>query len=231
MLLPVCRPCNAELDRRFEKPAKDALRRLFAARGDLRLTAAEARTVGLWLAKTLLLTAHPSTRYGDQAIDRHALRWDPDESPPQWYYRWLVTGEEPPEGLSLWLHRTDEAAEDPGTPEHTVPLPTVTADGEVVDFVCFQQSFHGVHITLVIHPGWPVIHPLEEDGRAVRLLPAVGAQDLAALPVLPRRTVRWIRCRVALRDGVLGSQDLPPLGASSLALPVVLGPHVLSCSF
>lgn len=231
VLLPACRGCNSALDRRFEKPAKDVLRRFFAARGAVHLAADEATVVGLWLAKTLLLTAHPRARYGDAGIDRHALRWDPKECPPQRYYRWLVTGREPPEGLSLWLHRTDEAAEDPGKPAWTVPLPTVTADGAVIDFVCFHLSFHGVHVSLVIHPGWPVLHPLEELGTAIRLLPASGAHDLTALPVLPRRTVGWVKCRLTLRDGALGSADLPPLSASSLPLPLGMGPHVLSGSF
>lgn len=231
VLLPTCRPCNAELDRRFEKPARDPLRRLFAARGNIRLSHDEAKAVGLWLTKTLLLTAHPAVRYGDASIDPHAMRWDLEECPPQRFFSWLVTGDEPPEGVSLWLHRTDEKAEDPGATEHVMPLPTVTADGEVTDFVCFHTSFHGIHVSLVVHPGWPIVHPLEEDGRALRLLPASGAKDLSALPVLDRRTVRWLRCRVSLRDGSLGSGDLPPLTASGFALPVVLGPHVVRCSY
>ena len=186
--------------------------------------------MGLWLAKTILLTAHPSVRYGDAAIDRHALRWDADECAPDHFFRWLVTGDEPPEGLSLWLHRTDEAVDDPGSPEFTVPLPTVVADGREVDFVCFHKSFHGIHVTLVVHPGWAIVHPLEQDGRAVRLLPATGAHDLGAMPLLPRRVVSWMRCRVHLCEGALGSRDLAPLTASSFLLPIVLGRHVVSCS-
>jgi hypothetical protein len=87
---------------------------------------------------------------------------------------------------------------------------------------------HGLHMTLVVHPGWDIAHPLEHDGRAVRLWPPSGAIDLTVLPSLPRRTIAWVRCRVVLRDGVMGLSMLPPLGPSTLPFGVVpeLTPYV-----
>lgn len=220
ILLPACVPCNAALDRRFEKQSKEVVRRLIAHRGDVCLDERESAAVGQWFAKTLLLHAHPAAKYSDPVVDPHALRWDDDECPQPEFYSWLVDGSEPREGISVWMFRTDEADDD-GAPEFRVPLPTVTADGRTIDFVCFQMSFHGVNATLVVHPGWRIEHPLEREGRAVRLFPASGPLDLSTLPIVARRAVSWVRCRVELADGALGSAGLPPLTHSPNFLVVL----------
>jgi len=229
VLLPVGEQCNRILERRFETPSKAVVRRLFSARGQVALDASEAATAGLWLAKTLLLENHPAAYYADPVVESHAFRWRGDETPPDRFFTWLVDGSPPPDGLSLWVHRTDEGDEDRRPPEFRLPLPRLTADGTTVSFVTADQSWHGLNTTLVVHPGWSIDHPLERDGRAVRLLPSTGAADLAALPVLYRRTVAWTRCRVTLRDGSAGSPDLPPITESYFpftALPELL-PHVV----
>lgn len=230
VLLPACRQCNAELDRRFEKPGKLIMRRLFSSRGEVSLTVREAAVAGLWFTKTLLLLAHPKARYGDDALNKHALRWTATECPAQTFYRWLIDGSQPPDGLSLWLHRTNEKAEDPGATEFTVPLPEVTADGCVTEYVSFLQSFHGLHVALVVHPGWRLVHPLHADGRASQLLPHTGDANLLGLPELPRRTVGFVRCRITLRNGALGSSALPALEASPLGVPFP-NEQILRCSF
>ena len=63
ILLPVCDSCNSELNRRFEEPARAALRRLFSARGEVTLSSDELGPVALWFLKTLLLHARPEARY------------------------------------------------------------------------------------------------------------------------------------------------------------------------
>lgn len=214
ILLPVCEQCNGILERRFETPTKDIVRRLFAARGDLELDADEARLVGLWLAKTLLLQAHPQARYADPVVEKHALRWREDDAPPRRYYDWLIAGVDPPEGLSLWVFRSDESAEDRASADYRIPLPDLTCDCVRTKFLTFQLGWHGLDTTLVVHPGWPVDHPLERDGLAVRLLPVSGAVGLGDLPIVRRRAIAWMRCRVILRDGALDSPDLPPLSPS-----------------
>lgn len=96
VFLPVCAPCNAALDRRFEQPAKEPLRRLFATRGELGLVQPDVELVSLWLVKTLLLLSHPAVRYGYEIVDAHSLHWNPDEAPPPPYYSWLVEERQPP---------------------------------------------------------------------------------------------------------------------------------------
>jgi hypothetical protein len=225
ILLPSCDDCNAQLNRRFEMPAKDLLRALFDRRGNITFDEREASVVGLWFVKTLLLQAHPQARYSDPIVERHVelhdLRWTPPEECPEAFYRWMVTGTVPPEGLSLWVFRTDESNDDAGESQFRVPLPIVTADGDTVAFNCFQLSLHGLHVTVVVHPGWPIDHPLERDGRAVRLWPHTGPVDLRRLPLLSRRTITWVRYRAKLRDGALRSPDLPALSASTHSLAML----------
>ena len=213
--LPMCDLCNGILNRRFEEPAKHALRRLFSARGLTQLHPEEIKPVALWFLKTWLLHAHPESTYSHPRIDEHAIKWDPNEV-PHGYYDWLINGEPPPAGISLWMFRADE--EEPRPPAgYRVALPTVDADGKRIEFVCFQLTFHGLQVTLVVHPGWEIRHPLEAENAVVRLWPnpPTAGVDLARLPALPGNTVSWVRCRVTLKPGVLGSPLLPPLEHAS----------------
>lgn len=161
------------------------------------------------------------------------MKWDIDEVPHD-YYRWLVTGEPPPPGLSLWAFRSDEGEDNRPPPRYRIPLPIVEADGAKTEFVNLQLTFHGISVTLVVHPGWDIRHPLEVDGDAVRLWPAPDKEiDLASLPVLPSNTVAWMRCRVTLKPGSLGSPELPALEHTSSpfsVLPAVM-PFVESWGF
>lgn len=221
ILLPVCKRCNGILERRFETPAKDIVRQLFARQGIISLDDDEAKRVGLWVVKTLLLQAHPEARYADPVVERYAKRWKQEECPPRRFFDWLVDGSEPPDGLSLWVFRTDEGDDDRGRADCYIPLPDVTADGMHLCFVSLQRSWHGLDTTLIVHPGWRIDHPIERDGRAVRLLPGGGPADLSGLPVLRRRSIGWMRCRVTLRDGALGSPELPPLSPSMFPFPAL----------
>lgn len=234
VLLPACDLCNSEMDRRFEKPAKQALRRLFYERGATVLRRHEVRPVALWFLKTLLLHARPEARYDHSRIDALALRWDVHEVPPHRYYKWLVTGHEPPPGLSLWLVRSDEGEDDCPPPRYWIPLPTVFADGSTIEFVNFQITFHGMNVTLVVHPGWDIRHPLEEEKVAVRLWPEPSAElDLRLLPVVSRKALAWLKCTVTLKQRVLGSAQLPPLQHSSLpfSIPPDMAPFIETWEF
>lgn len=212
--LPACVDCNQALGDRFEQPTKEILRALFAADGALVLVAGDAGLVGEWFAKTLLLLTHPRARYEHPAIDAKAIRLEAEEMPPAPYYDWLTSSAPPPDGLSVWLHRSDPA--DLGERLHRVPLPRVTADGTTTDFLQLAVAMHGLCFTVVVHPGWRIEHPLEATGEAVRVLPSPlpGDIDLTPLPALGIRTIAWRRCNVTLKPGVLGSAELPPLRAS-----------------
>ncbi|MDP9389142.1 MAG: hypothetical protein M3Q48_14795 [Actinomycetota bacterium] len=194
----MCERCNGELNRRFEVPARNPLGQLFAARGAIALDGQDLEAVALWLLKTLLLHGRPEARYSAPRIDDVALKWTPDELPERRFFDWLVTGDSPPSGLSLWVFRSDEADETVPPSRYTIPLPVVTADGATTEFVNFQMTFHGLNLTIVVHPGWVIRHPLEENRQAVRLWPnpPEDGADLGLLPVLHRRTVACVNVAV-----------------------------------
>ncbi|MCA0146732.1 hypothetical protein [Blastococcus sp. LR1] len=214
--LPACEECNSELNRRFEEPAKETLRGLFGTPTPPALTAAETTAVALWFLKTWLLLPHPRVYYANTIIDRihRDMRW-PEPAPPD-FYRWTVTGGSPPEGLSLWIYRARSETEDLSWRNgRRLVLPTVRQDGRTMRFASHEVTLHGLTVTLAVHPGWPIDHPLEADGRAVRLWPRLvtDALDLSGFPLVPREdSIAWSRgLRVDLAPGALGSGRLPPL--------------------
>lgn len=221
VLLDICASCNHLLEKRFETPAKEVLKRLFAADGQVVLTAEEARLAGLWFAKTWLLLFHPEARYANTRVNDEAVRFASTEMPPAEFYSWLTENSPPPEGLSIWAHRAGVASRERA--KYVVPVPRVTTEGRTIQFVEGHIGLHGLTVTLVIHPGWPLEHPLERDGRAVRLLPSTGEADvdLTELPLLWPHIINWRGCSLELKPHLLGSKNLPPLRAADTSIPVL----------
>jgi hypothetical protein len=77
--LKVYKACNDELAMRFEGPSKDILRELFATSGGVCLESQDARLVGEWFAKTMLLLAHPDRYHDNPVITRNSVRLPDDE--------------------------------------------------------------------------------------------------------------------------------------------------------
>jgi hypothetical protein len=121
--LKVCKACNDELATRFEGTTKNILRELFATGGGVCLESQEARLVGEWFAKTMLLLAHPDRYHDNPVITRNSVRLPDDEVPGQHFYEWLINGQSPPGGL------VDLAA--PGRPHfaETTELLRAATDG------------------------------------------------------------------------------------------------------
>ena len=217
--LPVCEVCNGQLERNFERPAKDILSAWFDSDGTLALSAEETRNVTRWLIKTLLLLAHPQARLAHPGLDRVAQthRWS--SALPAEYYAWMLTSElspaDPPFGLSPWVFRRDLNDSSRGPHRRGIYLPTV-ADGAVsIEFRVQQIVFHGMNVSLVYHPGWDIEHPLEVEGRAVRLWPVdqPTQTNLGRLLVVPpAEEVTWVSgSRTVLTPGSLGSTGLAPI--------------------
>lgn len=208
--VPACASCNAILARRFEAPAMQLVRRLFETDADVVFSAGEARSVGRWLLKTWLLLAHPAARDSEPGI---ALpRW---KSVREDLWTWMVTGRRPPEGLSVWAIRRGDEASGSGSTRH-ISLPTVVADGHEVEFVCKRAGVLFLDISLAYHPGWPIEHPLEGEGRALRLWPRRPSEsaDFGALPEVGPREIAWMQGpRLHFFPGTFPSLDLPPLSA------------------
>lgn len=229
VLLPVCagkHGCNGRLERNFERTAKPIVRRLW--QGRLSLSESEAFDFAVWVLKTWLLTAHPARVISDPGWDEALAKWDPDASPDD-LYRWTVTDpHRPPDGLSVWLTKTDPETR-AGETTNRIPLPTVKADGGRTRFSVFacgmdflDAGFLDLH--LVYHPGWPIEHPLELAGRAARLWPRTSSAplDLGTLPVVADGQVSWYEGpTVHFASGSFKGVARPPL---SIETPLELFP-------
>ena len=208
--VPCCEYCNRELNRRFERNPRHIVERMFGSTEDLVLEVDDAALLGLWLVKTMLMLVHPAAV--NSVPSMRSQRWDISRLPNVDLYSWTVTDSSPPDGLSVWLSRVDtHAAARPRKP--VMHLPTVVADGLSARFMAHSQVMRMWEITLLCHPGWPVIHPLESTGEAVREWPPVGDRiDLAALPAIDAHTVRWVAGPELWFDaGAYPSPSLPNL--------------------
>jgi hypothetical protein len=128
--VPACVEHNAVLARRFEDPARELIRSVLETEGSVVLDPVNARVLSLWLTKTWLLLAHPEAVYADP--DATPQQWDLDSIPDD-LYGWMVRGDEPPAGLSVWVTRAVEGAVD--TPaDSEIWLPTIRSSDRVTRF-------------------------------------------------------------------------------------------------
>lgn len=208
LLVPACRSCNATLDTRFEKPAKEIVRRLAPNSWVGDAEAHEWAAVGLWFAKILLLATHPLAMHQHPKISKHRIIGDWETE----HFSWLIDGTPPPPDLSLWAFRAEQ---EKGTPTARVLLPKVVQldDGSTTPFPMTMITLEGICLTLVYHPGWAIDHPLVAEGAAWELLHNTPEGDLADLPLLPFNAINWRRPNtVVLEDGLRLDGTLPPLG-------------------
>ncbi len=209
--LPVCPDphCNKILNDRFENPAKPVIRRVMATEGSVVLGATDVAALGLWLVKTWLLLAHPALRHAEPAIAPET--WNLSRKSED-LYRWMIDGEQPPEGLTLWVSRRS-AVVDVAVETRHIWLPTVVADGKTIAFEVWCSSLRFLDVTLAYHPGWPIDYPLERERRAVRLWPAPDSADLADLPPVDTRDTAWIDgSEIGFAPGIFPNHNpLPPL--------------------
>jgi hypothetical protein len=147
---------------------------------------------------------------------------DPDVTPARWdsvsddLYGWMVAHEPPPTGLSIWVARRADQGPEPAETRH-IPLPTVIADRKTIQFRAKRAGVQFLDVSLVYHPGWEIEHPLELDGRALRLWPraADAEADFASLPPVHPKVMGWLRGpTLHLLPGALVSANLPPLSPS-----------------
>jgi hypothetical protein len=210
--LPMCVTCNNKaLEPRFEKPAKPLIRLLMDRDGNARFGGNDARFVALWFLKTWLLLAHPAARESD-----------PDVTPARWdsvgddLYSWLVINQPPPVGFSIWVTKRAEGLPDPAVTRR-IPLPTVVADGREIQFRVKRAGVQFLDVSLVYHPGWEIEHPLEAEGRALRLWPrqADAGADFSSVPAVHPNDTAWLKGpRLHFLPDAFGSDDLPPLSPS-----------------
>lgn len=220
--LAVCPRCNGALASRFEtKPTRELIVQM--VRLDAPLTPGESEMAGLWFLKTWLLLAHRDLRASDDS-------WTPSKG---WHPRpdlndWMVGGDPPPDGLSVWLVKAGRDREASET--ETLCVPEVEIAGESLGFGFHSFGLTWLDVSVVYHPGWPIAHPLEETGRAIRLWPHRGdGFDVATLPTVLTGAFKWSSCaKIRLASNPFES-DLPPLSPSiDFGILAPFGPIITS---
>ena len=208
--MPCCADDNDALERRFEQPSMALIRRIFECDGRLVLESSESGVLGLWLLKTWLLLVHP--RAVSSWRGKTHASWDLSKVPDD-LYSWMVNGDPPPSGLSVWIARESPVRVRSVARRH-IPLPTVNADGRTIKFQAVRCSVMWLDVSVVYHPGWEIDHPLELEGRAVRLRPTPSAEvNVGHLPEVGARDTGWIEGpTLTFEDGAYDTVELRPLG-------------------
>lgn len=193
--VPACETCNTALNKYLEESAKPVVRALLehADSGeDLILSQSDAAALARWLLKVGLLSAHPARSYDHVGMDRDADIPQLDTVRPEWL-AWMPTGDDPPEGFSVFLSRRDLSGNDP-VPEikQTVVVPHVVVDGDDLNYMVRAFGLTGMTATIVWHPGWPISHPQVANGRAVQIWPQPHEFNFGSLPTVhPKELVLW----------------------------------------
>lgn len=212
--LPCCVACNSALSHRFERePTQDIINRLYDGGGAVVADAAESRRLALWLVKTWLLLAHPRSWSSDPALSIPG--W---EAPPG-LFAWMVSGEDPPPDLSMWIYRQGSHRQ---SNPRGMSLPVLISGTRRHPVQQNGLSIQTVGTSLVHHPGRRIEQPLEAAGLAVRVWPLrVGATlDTTNLPPVGLHPVNWsVGPDLTLRHGCTLAQSrtsLPALGDEGL---------------
>lgn len=189
--------CNGDLDRLFEKPAKDPVRVLMR---DVRPLDDQVAVLNAarWVVKTLALAAHPAanhTAFASRTEKGKKGRNGPWEEYPRAVLDSIKVGDIPAD-MSLWVAVTDPST--PGLPdppfEEVFLRRTSRADGRGGSGETRTTGFgladgRVALFQLVYHPLHDLEHPFEPDGLVTRLWPDPPVRfDVRGHPVLNHRT-------------------------------------------
>lgn len=183
--VPMCSSCNGQLNRTIEQPVKAVVRRLLsrpAVQPWPAVPAGEAAALAKWLLKVGLLKAHPDVVHDHPQMDRDPDVPRLDHVDPAWL-DWMRTGTAPPSAFSVYVTRRSLTGEQPwqGKMER-IFLPRVSVGGQLREFMSRSFGMKGLDVTIVWHPGWPILHPLAQTARAAVLWPNPSAVDFGQLP-------------------------------------------------
>lgn len=189
--VPMCESCNTELNRSIEEPAKPVIRRLLpwsSTHAWPAISTNEAAALARWFLKIGLLAGHPEAVHDNPHVQRDEDFPRFERVEPAWL-DWMRTGSAPPADFSVYVAKRSVMGEQPWEGEtQRIFLPTrvVVGDREL-RFATRSFGVRGLDVTMVLHPGWPILHPLEEAGRVAALWPNPAPVDFDKLPeVHPR---------------------------------------------
>lgn len=183
--VPMCGECNLRLSNSIEVPAKSVIRKILPKPGSHtwpKVTATEAEALARWFLKVGLLNTHPEAVHDSPHVrkDKAFRRKDQDE--PAWL-QWMRTEKAPPTWFSVFLTRQSvSGGQSWGGEKILLELPNVSVGARNLHYQTWAAGIRGIEATIVWHPYWPILHPLVEEGRAVRLWPNPSLVDFTKLP-------------------------------------------------
>lgn len=225
--VPMCEACNSMLNRTIEASAKPVVRKILA-HGDsadsLVLTADECRALAVWLLKVGILGSHPDADFDHPAVQRDPGVPRRTHILAEWL-DWMYQERQPPGDFSVFVARRNLRGEDSEpTTKQWIVLPRLRVDGKDLEFTHWAFGLAGLDVTIVWHPGWPILHPQVERGRAVRIWPHPVGIDLGALPeVHPKELTFWEESGSVLdvSGDDYATKTTQPLGVETDAITVM----------
>lgn len=183
--VPMCGACNRRLSRSTEMPAKGVIRQIMP-RTDTHtwptITATEAEALARWFLKVGLLNSHPEAVHDSPQVQKDGAFRRHDQDEPAWL-EWMRAGTAPPEGFSVFLTRQRTSGQQSWDGERLqLELPSVSVGATNLHYHTWVAGIRGLAATVVWHPQWPILHPLVEVGRAVKLWPDPLTVNFATLP-------------------------------------------------
>lgn len=175
-MLPLCVDCNGGLDRLFEKPAKDPVRRLLRDVQPLTDQAA-VTAVARWAVKTLALASHPAARHTALASTTRDGDLDPWSNYPRALLESIRQGDVAAD-TSLWFALADPAAPAPPDPSleevllrHTSRVDGLGGTGQARTTGFGLPDGRTAFFQLAYHPLHDFEHPFERRHLVTRLWP------------------------------------------------------------
>src|SRR5699024_10938756 len=97
---------------------------------------------------------------------------------------------------------------------HEACLPRITTPERAARARVSERGIRSLNIELMHHPGWCVEHPLEVEGRAVRLWPPPNhSVDIAKVPTVGNHSLKWVEgFELTMSEEQLAHVQAHPLG-------------------
>lgn len=226
--VPMCQECNGRLSRSIELPAKTVVRKIMPKSGTHTwptINATESEALARWFLKVGLLNTHPEAVHDSpQAQDDRAFRRH-DQDEPAWL-EWMRTEIAPPASFSVFLTRQRVSGGRSWDGERfLLELPNVSVGAKNLHYQTWAAGIRGIEATVVWHPYWPILHPLVEEGRAVKLWPDPSHVDFARLPEVHPDEFRFLLTGASVH--FTDDEHLRRVAETPLQVGVDVAEHIL----
>lgn len=206
--VPMCEACNSRLNRTIEEPAKEIVRQFLPTSEEYTWPSVRAAGVGAlarWFLKVGLLKAHPRARHDCPQVHRDTDHRRDDRAEPE-LLDWM-RNDSSPNGFSVFALRRGIRGQEPSNEEKRVIfLPHITIGTKDLHYMTWTIGIRDLEVSIVWHPGWPIVHPLVEEGRVAKLWPNPSQVNFAELPEVHPDAFRF--CPIGITMALADDEEL-----------------------